>query len=126
VRARLEAAFGPLREARDPQAIPGVGPARHLEVAGGAHEGAPIGIISAVSEPFCETCNRVRLSAIGRLHTCLARDEELDLRGPLRAGAADAELVALVRGALAEKAEGHAFSPCGAGAPKKHMVAIGG
>ena len=72
--------------------IAGVGPARYLRVAGGAHAGARVGIISAVTEPFCETCNRVRLTATGQLHTCLALDDETDLRTPLRAGASDDEL----------------------------------
>jgi cyclic pyranopterin phosphate synthase len=124
MRARLESILGPLRAASS--VPPGVGPARYLEATSGVHAGALLGIISAVTEPFCETCNRVRLSATGRLHTCLALDDDLDLRTPLRAGASDDELVALVRTAVAHKAEGHAFSTCGGGAPKKHMVAIGG
>ena len=68
----------------------------------------------------------VRLSATGQLHTCLAQDDANDLRGPLRAGASDAELLDRVRRAVAQKREGHGFTTCGTGGPKKHMVAIGG
>src|SRR5439155_18550808 len=85
IRRILGEAFGALvpDEAGD---VPGVGPARYLRVESGpgAHR---VGIISAVTEQFCDTCNRVRLSSTGQLHTCLARDEQVDLRGPLRAGA---------------------------------------
>jgi GTP 3',8-cyclase len=125
IRARLEADFGAFI-VDDGGGLPGVGPARYLRVAAGAFAGARVGIISAVTEPFCETCNRVRLSATGQLHTCLALDDALDLRAPLRAGARDADLAALVRAAAAAKKPGHDFQPCGSGAPRKHMVAIGG
>jgi cyclic pyranopterin phosphate synthase len=68
----------------------------------------------------------VRLSATGRLHTCLALDDDADLRGPLRAGCSDEELLARVRSAVEAKKPGHSFTTCGTGGPKKHMVAIGG
>lgn len=125
MRARLEAAFGPLA-ADDGEGVPGVGPARHLRVTTGGYAGARLGIISAVSEPFCDTCNRVRLTATGQLHTCLALDDECDLRTPLRAGATDEELARKVLSAVSAKQEGHRFTSCGAGGPRKHMVAIGG
>jgi cyclic pyranopterin phosphate synthase len=57
-----------------------------------------IGFISSVSEPFCGSCTRARLSSDGRLYTCLFATTGIDLRGPLRAGATDAELVAIIRG----------------------------
>jgi cyclic pyranopterin phosphate synthase len=125
IRARIELAFGALvcDDARD---LPGVGPARYQRVKSGAFAGARVGIISAVTEPFCETCNRVRLSATGRLHTCLALDDDTDLRTPLRTGASDDELRAVMRAAVAAKKPGHSFTTCGTGGPKKHMVAIGG
>jgi cyclic pyranopterin phosphate synthase len=121
MRSRIAQAFGPVEPAQG-QAVPGVGPARYYRVA----SGGLFGIISAVTEPFCDTCNRVRLSATGRLHTCLALDEDADLRGPLRAGAGDEVIAGLVSGAVAQKREGHGFTSCGGGAAKKHMVAIGG
>lgn len=55
-----------------------------------------IGVISSVSQPFCATCTRARLSADGKLYTCLFASEGLDLRGPIRAGAADDDLERLV------------------------------
>jgi cyclic pyranopterin phosphate synthase len=125
MRARLEAAFGTLVP-DDGQGLPGVGPARYLRVESGRHAGARVGIISAVSEPFCDTCNRVRLSATGQLHTCLAIDDDSDLRTPLRTGASDEELARKVLSAVSAKQEGHRFTTCGAGGPRKHMVAIGG
>ncbi|HZS40903.1 MAG TPA: GTP 3',8-cyclase MoaA [Polyangia bacterium] len=125
IRARLESAFGPL-VADEGRGVPGVGPARYQRVQSGEHAGARVGLIAAVTEPFCETCNRMRLSATGRLHTCLALDDDVDLRAPLRGGLSDDELLARVRDAVAAKKVGHNFSSCGGGGPKKHMVAIGG
>jgi GTP 3',8-cyclase len=125
MRQRIEQAFGAFA-GDGGEDLPGVGPARYLRVARGRFAGRRAGIISAVSEPFCETCNRVRLSATGTLHTCLALDDENDLRTPLRAGCDDEELLARVRQAVAAKKEGHGFTTCGTGGPRKHMVAIGG
>jgi cyclic pyranopterin phosphate synthase len=125
IRARIEAAFGPL-VADDAHGIPGVGPARYQRVAAGSNHGARVGIISAVTEPFCATCNRVRLTATGQLHTCLALDDDSDLRTPLRTGASDEELARKVLLAVSAKKEGHSFTACGTGGPRKHMVAIGG
>ena len=125
IRARLSAAFGSLA-IDDGNGLPGVGPARYLRVENGAWAGRLIGIISAVSEPFCETCNRVRLSSTGQLHTCLARDETVDLRTLLRDGLDDRTILDRVRAGVAVKAEGHEFKPSGCGGPRKHMVSIGG
>jgi cyclic pyranopterin phosphate synthase len=121
IREAIEEAFGPLcpDEARD---LPGVGPARHYRT----RTGERAGIISAVTEPFCETCNRVRLSATGRLHTCLALDDDTDLRAPLRAGCSDEDLLRIMEAAVLAKKPGHSFTTCGTGGPRKHMVAIGG
>jgi cyclic pyranopterin phosphate synthase len=121
IRARVEGTFGPLT-ADEGVGVPGVGPARYWRTSGGGR----FGVISAVSEPFCETCNRVRLTATGQLHTCLALDDASDLRTPLRAGASDEELLVRVRQAVSGKKPGHEFTSCGGGSPKKHMVAIGG
>ncbi len=57
-----------------------------------------IGVISSVTQPFCHTCTRARLSAVGELYTCLFGVAGTDLRGPLRAGASDAELLELITG----------------------------
>jgi len=61
-----------------------------------ADGGGEIGFISSVSEPFCGDCSRARLSADGRLYTCLFARSGHDLRGPMRAGASDAELAGLI------------------------------
>lgn len=109
--------------------IPGVGPARHAWV---PYQGRPrrVGIISAVTEPFCDTCNRVRLSATGQLHACLGGDEAVDLRGAVRGGGEAEERAARVllaaRQAARDKRAGHAFTPAGCGGPRKFMVSIGG
>ena len=125
IRERIASAFGAL--AGDEGAgIVGVGPARYQRLGEGAFAGRRVGIISAVSEPFCATCNRVRLTATGNLHTCLAIDDDTDLRTPLRAGASDEELARKVLSAVTSKKEGHSFTACGSGGPRKHMVAIGG
>ena len=63
-----------------------------------------------MTEPFCATCNRVRLTATGQLHTCLALDDDSDLRTPLRAGASDDELARKVLLAVSAKKEGHTFT----------------
>jgi len=128
IRARLTAAFGPLC-ADDAAGLPGVGPARYMRVdapAGAPFAGRRFGVISAVTEQFCDTCNRVRLSATGKLQTCLARDEEVDLKAPLRAGATVDDLVSIVRDGAARKQHGHEFLENGCGGPQKHMVSIGG
>jgi cyclic pyranopterin phosphate synthase len=62
-----------------------------------ADGGGEIGFISSVTEPFCGDCSRARLSADGRLYTCLFAQSGHDLRGPLRAGASDEELAGIVR-----------------------------
>jgi len=126
IRTRLTEAFGVLTPARS--GLPGVGPARYEVVASGRWAGRQLGIISAVTEPFCDVCNRIRVSATGRLHTCLGIDaaDQSDLRGPLRAGASDEELTSRVRALLADKTAGHGFTSCGTGGPQKHMVVIGG
>ncbi len=124
IRRLLEQALGRFVP-DDGAGLPGVGPARYLRRESGA-PGERVGVISPVTEQFCDTCNRVRLSSTGKLHTCLARDEELDLRAPLRAGGTVDELIDRVRAALALKVRGHDFTPSGCGGPRKHMVAIGG
>jgi cyclic pyranopterin phosphate synthase len=124
IRARLETEFGALE--RDPaDGLPGIGPAQYLRVRseGG---GRRLGIIAAVTEPFCDTCNRVRLSATGRLHTCLALEHDADLRSLLRGGVNDDELWMEIERIIGEKKRGHEFTSCGQGASRKNMVAIGG
>jgi cyclic pyranopterin phosphate synthase len=85
-----------------------------------------IGFINPVSEPFCSDCNRIRLTADGRLRTCLFSMHETDLRGPLRAGAGDDELEAIVRGAVWQKELKHHVGEPGFRQPARSMSAIGG
>lgn len=99
-----------------------VGPARYFRV----DDGRCVGVISAMSETFCAGCNRVRLDAVGALHTCLAHDDATDLRAILRRAGSDEELTRVVRGALAGKRERHALDGAGCSGPAKHMVSIGG
>jgi cyclic pyranopterin phosphate synthase len=66
--------------------------------------------VSSVTEPFCATCDRLRLTADGQLRTCLFAESETDLRGSLRAGASDAELEAIVRDAVLAKGPGHGMA----------------
>ncbi len=67
-----------------------------------------LGIISSMTEPFCASCNRTRLTADGNFRWCLLDEGELDLRAPLRAGASDGDLAALIEQGLARKEAGHA------------------
>jgi GTP 3',8-cyclase len=85
-----------------------------------------IGFINPVSEPFCSDCNRVRLTADGRLRTCLFSINETDLREPLRTGATDADLEAIIRAAVWRKELKHHVGEPGFIQPARSMSAIGG
>jgi cyclic pyranopterin phosphate synthase len=85
-----------------------------------------IGFINPVSEPFCGDCNRIRLTADGRLRTCLFSLNETDLRAPLREGAGDAELEQIVRDAVWRKELKHHVNEPGFVQPARTMSAIGG
>jgi cyclic pyranopterin phosphate synthase len=99
----------------------GCGPARYFRHSGGGL----VGFIAPLSEHFCQQCNRVRLDASGRLHTCLYHNDPVDLRSALAAGG-PAAVVAAVRAALDRKPAEHQFGTGGAGAAHKHMGALGG
>ena len=85
-----------------------------------------IGFINPVSEPFCGDCNRIRLTADGRLRTCLFSLNETDLRTPMREGADDAELEQIVRDAVWRKELKHHVNEPGFVQPLRTMSAIGG
>src|SRR5436305_6169233 len=85
-----------------------------------------IGFINPVSEPFCADCNRVRITAEGKLRTCLFSIHETDLREPLRAGASDDELERLIRDAVWRKELKHHVGEKGFRQPPRTMSAIGG
>jgi cyclic pyranopterin phosphate synthase len=89
-----------------------------------------IGFISSVSQPFCGACTRARLSSEGVLYTCLFATHGVDLRAPLRAGASDAELLQLIRGAWTNRADRYSEVRAGAhaapGERRIEMYYIGG
>lgn len=124
IRRQLATAFDIAPEG----ARPGKGPARYMRMTGAQlpPEGHLIGIISAVTECFCDSCNRVRLTALGGLRACLADDGEVNLRDVIRSGGGRAEVVAAVRRALGAKKETHAFDLEGGSVTLKQMVSIGG
>ena len=97
--------------------------ARIYRFADGAGE---IGFINPVSEPFCADCNRIRLTADGKLRTCLFSLHETDLRGPLRSGAADDDLEEIIRSAVWRKELKHHVNEPGFRPPARTMSAIGG
>ena len=118
IRREIEAVW-PLEELpREPSAT-----ARVFRFADGAGE---IGFVNPVSEPFCSDCNRIRLTADGRLRTCLFSLHETDLREPLRSGASDDELEQIVRDAVWRKELKHHVGEPGFRQPARTMSAIGG
>jgi len=100
------------------------GPSTNYRFADGAPGG--VGFISSVSQAFCQTCNRVRLTAEGGLRTCLFSLHETDLRGPLRQGSDDQEISRLLAAAIWKKEEGHLINQAGFVRPAKSMSQIGG
>ena len=113
-------AIGELEAAPGPG---GNGPARYF-----AFPGAPgaVGVISPLSHDYCERCNRVRLTANGRLRLCLFGDHEIDLRSPLRAGASEAEIADLLRSAMLIKPERHHLKLGEAASRMRAFSEIGG
>jgi cyclic pyranopterin phosphate synthase len=88
-----------------------------------------VGFISSVSQPFCRDCTRARISAEGRLYTCLFASAGFDLRGPLRRGVSDEELLSLVRGIWTRRSDRYSeerATRTGTGDPKVEMYAVGG
>ena len=101
-------------------------PSATARVFGFADGHGEIGLVSPVSEPFCADCNRIRLTADGRLRTCLFSLRETDLRDPLRDGASDDELADLIRSAVRRKELKHRVNEPGFVQPERTMSAIGG
>ncbi|MBZ0096570.1 MAG: GTP 3',8-cyclase MoaA [Sulfuricella sp.] len=102
VKERLQRRFGLIDGV-----MAGGGPARYLKSPDGAFT---VGFITPMSQHFCDTCNRVRLSVDGTLYMCLGQDESLELRPLLRAGASDDELAAAIRSAIELKPMRHEFN----------------
>jgi cyclic pyranopterin phosphate synthase len=118
-RARIEAALGPLTP------VPGGDPsdeARNYRLPGAR---GVVGFISPVSEPYCGTCNRMRLTADGRFHLCLLNDDEVDVRATLRRGGGLDEVAAILLRAVAHKPVGHRLA-AGRFTEERQMFQIGG
>ncbi|MDR2975166.1 MAG: GTP 3',8-cyclase MoaA [Propionibacteriaceae bacterium] len=106
-----------------PVAERGHSPARRWLVDGGP---ATVGVIAAVSQPFCAGCDRVRLTADGQLRNCLFSLREHDLRTAMREGASDDDLAKLFIQCVAAKGPGHSIGQVGFRQPARPMSAIGG
>ncbi len=118
IRALISAVWPLEPEPREPHAT-----ARVYRFADGQGR---IGFINPVSEPFCGDCNRIRLTAEGKLRTCLFSLHETDLRAPLRGGATDDDLERIVRDAVWRKELKHHVNEPGFVQPARSMSAIGG
>ena len=119
IRAIIETEHGPLVELpAKPSST-----ARRFRFADGAGE---IGFVNPVSEPFCSSCDRIRVTADGQLRTCLFSRREWDLKTPLREGAGDDELVELLRFAVRHKELKHRINDPGFVRASRSMSQIGG
>ena len=122
IRARVEAELGPLVPARD---LVGAGPARTFRLADAGTTAGTLGFISAISEHFCDSCNRLRLTANGKLRPCLLSDYEIDLLDALRGSPETGKLQDLIRQAIQAKPQGHRLAR-GQRAQARVMAQIGG
>jgi GTP 3',8-cyclase len=119
IRGIIEELYGPLEELpAKPSST-----ARRFRFADGVGE---LGFVNPVSEPFCSTCDRIRLTADGQLRTCLFSRREWDLKTPLRNGATDGELVDLLRFAVRHKELKHRINDPGFVRASRSMSQIGG
>ena len=85
-----------------------------------------VGIIRSVTAPFCEACNRIRITADGAVRNCLFATSETPLRGLIRSGASDDDLISAIQGCLMGKAKAHGIDQDGFQPPDRPMYAIGG
>ena len=120
VLASLSAAF---ELSDDIEHLRGAAPAETFLVNGGP---ARVGVIAAVTQPFCGACDRVRLTADGQIRNCLFARSESDLRSALRSGATDAEIADRWRAAVSSKLPGHGINDPTFLQPDRPMSAIGG
>ncbi len=119
IRAAIENDLGALEPCESAE---GRGPAKYYRLKGAQ---GTIGFISPMTHSFCESCNRFRLTADGKLRPCLLRDDEIDLRTALRRGADIAELESIMLEAAHLKKEGHTMAGK-TGALERQMWQIGG
>jgi cyclic pyranopterin phosphate synthase len=128
VRSGIERRWSLTRELKPETAEAGIapGPARYWRI---TETGRRIGFITPLTEHFCDSCNRVRLTCTGTLFMCLGQEDQADLRTPLRAGATDEEMEQLIRQAIARKPRAHDFM-IAPDAPRqqiaRHMSVTGG
>jgi cyclic pyranopterin phosphate synthase len=117
---QIEREVCPLLPAKDydPRA-----PAMEFEYTDG---GGRVGIIASVSRPFCMSCNRIRLTADGKLRNCLFALEEVDVKSLLRRGASEEEIAAVIRRNVRDKWEGHEINTARFVKPLRTMHTIGG
>jgi cyclic pyranopterin phosphate synthase len=116
----LSREIAPLEEVpgRDPRA-----PAEEYAYADGRGR---VGFIASVSRPFCGSCNRIRITADGKLRYCLFAIEETDVKSLLRGGASDREIAGVIRAVISRKWAGHAINTAQFVPPPRPMYAIGG
>jgi cyclic pyranopterin phosphate synthase len=117
---QLEREFGPVLPCEDQDLR---APAQEFRYADG---GGRVGIIASISRPFCMSCNRIRLTADGKLRNCLFALTEMDIKSLLRGGAADDAIAAAIRENVAGKWEGHEINTARFIKPLRTMHAIGG
>jgi GTP 3',8-cyclase len=118
-RARIEAELGPLFPL---PAASRSDEARNFRFAEGP---GVVGFISPVSEPYCGSCNRMRLTADGKFHLCLLNDDEMDVKRALRSGRGDEEVAAILSRAVAAKPTGHRLDE-GISTEERAMFQLGG
>jgi len=106
--------------------IPGLDPRAPAAEYRWADGGGKIGFIASVSRPFCANCNRIRLTADGKLRYCLFAIEETDVKALLRGGASTEEITATIRSVVQAKWEGHEINTARFVPPPRPMYAIGG
>jgi GTP 3',8-cyclase len=124
--ARVRELLGEQGFALSPDGWRGWGPARHMRARRADGREGLVGFIGAMTENFCEGCNRARVAADGGFQACLGGEGRADLRLLLRAGASDADLEVAVRGALHHKAPRHRMEDAGHGLVLLSMRGIGG
>ncbi|MCR9117053.1 MAG: GTP 3',8-cyclase MoaA [bacterium] len=120
IRELIEAEFGPLVPAARPDPSQ---PAFDYQFADGAGK---VGFINPVSQPFCGDCNRLRITAEGKVRNCLFSTEEWDVRHVLRNGGDDAAIIDLLRESIAQKKPGHGIDSDEFLRPQRSMYQIGG
>ncbi len=116
----IEQEFGVLRP------VPGNDPAQPARDYVFADGVSRVGFINPVSKPFCESCNRLRLTADGKIRNCLFSQTEWDLKNPLREGAGDADLESIILECVSGKKKAHGIGEPGFQKPSRAMNEIGG